>query len=155
MFMVVDAGELRLSSDYIDEPDVVATGSLISLARLAGPAAEDLVRDGVVGITGDAVLAGQFQKLLYYGRPDFEEELSAVIGDAAAHSVGELARDAGSWSRQTRDTMRQNVSEYLKEERRAVPARFETDAFRDDLNALRDDVERFEARLRKLERDHA
>ena len=151
MYVTVDDHRLVMSGDYVAEPDVVATGSLLSLARLAGPAGEDLVRDGAVDFSGDAVIANRFRKLLRYGQPDFEDELSAVIGDAASHGIGELVRGVAGWTRDAHATMQQNIGEYLQEESRAVPGRYEADAFRDDVNKLRDDVARFEARLRKLE----
>lgn len=153
MYFTVDAGRVLLSGDYVDDPDVIAAGSLLSLVRLAGPAAEDLIRDGSVEITGDAVVASQFRKLLRYGQPDLEEELSAVVGDVAAHGIGEFVRGASSWARDASETMQQNIGEYLQEESDAVPGRHQVDRFRDDVNALRDDVARFEARLRKFEEE--
>ncbi|MDH3439104.1 MAG: SCP2 sterol-binding domain-containing protein [Gammaproteobacteria bacterium] len=151
MYLTVDNDRVILSGDYVDDPEVVATGSLISLARLAGPAADDLIRDGAVNIEGDAVVASQFRKLLRYGQPDLEEELSAVIGDVAAHGIGNFVRGMSGWTREAGATMQQNIGEYLQEESRAVPGRHEADEFRNDVNSLRDDVARFEARLRKIE----
>ena len=144
-----------MSSEYTEDPDVVATGSPISLLRLAGPAGEDLVRDGVIEMSGDAIMASRFRKLLRYGQPDLEEELSVFVGDAAAHGVGEFVRGLADWTRDASATMHQNIGEYLQEESRAVPGRHEADAFRDDVDALRDDVARFEARLRKIEEGRA
>ena len=40
----------------------------------------------------DPDVAAKFQALLDYARPDPEDELSRVIGDVAAHQVGEAAR---------------------------------------------------------------
>lgn len=151
MYLTVDAGSVNLSGTYVDDPDVVATGSVISIARLAGPAADDLIRDGAVDIKGDAVIASQFRRLLRYGQPDLEEELSAVIGDVAAHSVGEFFRGVSDWTRGASATMQQNIGEYLQEESHAVPGRHEAVEFRTDVNSLRDDVARFEARLKKFE----
>jgi len=155
MYLTVDDDRVILSGDDIDEPDVIASGSLLSLARLAGPAAEDLIRDKSVVIEGDAIVASQFRKLLRYGQPDLEEELSAVVGDVAAHGIGGLFRGVTDWTRDARETMQQNVGEYLQEESQAVPGRHEVDAFRSDVDTLRDDVARFEARLKKLEENRA
>jgi ubiquinone biosynthesis protein UbiJ len=149
----VDTGTVSLVSGLEDEADVVATGSPVALARLAGPDGEDLVRDGTIDISGDALLAGRFRKLLRYGRPDLEESLSSLVGDAAAHGIGEFLRGAGRWGREARATMQQNIGEYLQEESRALPSQFEADAFREDVAILRDDVARFEARLKRLEEE--
>ncbi len=151
VYIVVGPGEIFLTSEYNDDPDVVVSGSLLSLARLAGRDADRAIRDGVVDLAGDAELAQQFRNLLRYGRPDFEEELSAVVGDVVAHSLGDIARNIERWGKDVRSTLGQNVSEYLQEESRAVPSRYETNAFRQRVESLRDDVARFEARLKHLE----
>lgn len=133
------------------EPDAVITGSLISLARLAGPDGDTLIRDGIVEFDGDAILANDFRELLRFARPDLEEQLSTVVGDAAAHGIGNAVRGLGRWGEQARSTVRQNVSEYLQEESRSVPTRYEVEEFRDKVQTLRDDVARCEARLAQLE----
>jgi len=154
MYVIVGPGEIFLASEYSDDPDVVISGSLLSLARLAGPKGDETIRDGAVDLTGDEQLALQFQNMLRYGRPDLEEELSGVVGDVVAHTVGEFARSVGRWGKETRSTLRQNVSEYLQEESRTVPSRYETDVFRQQVESLRDDVARFEARLKRFEAEH-
>jgi ubiquinone biosynthesis protein UbiJ len=153
MYLVVQGEQVLLSGSFGDDPDVVIAGSVVSLARLAGPAGENLIRAGDVEISGDAILAQRFQKLLRYGRPDLEEELSGMIGDIAAHGIGEFVRGVGKWGREAGSTMRQNIGEYLQEESQSVPGRYEVDSFRSDVNTLRDDVARFEARLDKLEQE--
>lgn len=151
IYIMVEPDEILLTNEYSKEPDATATGSLLSLARLAGSGGDDAIRDGSVILSGDSEMALKFQALLRYGRPDFEEELSGVVGDVVAHSIGEFARNARRWGEEASGTFRQNVSEYLQEESRAVPGRHETDAFRNKVEALRDDVARFEARLKRLE----
>ena len=150
MYIIVGPGEILLTNEYSNDPDVVVTGSLMSLARLAGPDGERAIRDGAVDLTGDAELAQRFQNLLRYGRPDLEEELSGVVGDVVAHSIGDFARSVRRWGKDARSTLQQNVSEYLQEESRAVPSRYETDEFRKRVESLRDDVARVEARVKRL-----
>jgi ubiquinone biosynthesis protein UbiJ len=149
-FLEVGDQRISLSSDFSGEPDVVLSGSALSLLRLAG-SGENLVRDGSIDFTGDSEVAEKFQRLLVYGKPDLEEELSGVVGDVAAHSLGQFARSVGTWGRAAGSTMRQNVSEYLQEESRSVPSRYEVDVFRNEVDTLRDHVARFESRLRRLE----
>lgn len=151
MYVRVDGGELALLGSYEAEPDAAITGSLLSLARLAGQQGEAAVRDGSLELAGDAEVARDFQRLLHYGRPDIEEELSGLVGDVAAHEIGELARRLGRWGEQARETIRQNLSEYLQEESRALPTRYEVEEFRERVESLRDDAARLDARLERLE----
>ena len=153
-YLVVTADEVHLTTEFDGDPDVIIAGSLLSLARLAGPDPEAAFRDGSIDLTGDAIVAQQFQALLRYGRPDFEEELSGVVGDSVAHGMGEIARNVSRWGQEVGATLRQNVSEYLQEESRAAPSRYEVDEFREQVNVLRDDVARLEARMARVEEQH-
>ena len=151
----VHSDSLALTGRYEDEPDVIISGSLLALGKLTTPDAMEAIRDGSVELSGDARVAQAFQRLLRYGRPDLEEELSIILGDSAARNLGDFARRFQKWGNDARETMRGNISEYLQEESRAVPSCYEADAFRDDVNALRDDVARFEAKLTRLENQRA
>lgn len=146
-YFAVDDETVSLSSEHDAEPDVVITGSLVTLALLAS---EDSIRDGSLDLTGDAATAQAFQQLLTHAKPDVEEELSGVIGDAAAHTLGQFARGVGRWARETRSIMRDNIREYLQEESRDVPSRYEVERFSKDVNVLRDDVDRLAARIDRL-----
>lgn len=151
-FIVLD-DTLDLVADTEREPNVVITGSLITLARMTGQSGEAAIRDGSLDLTGDAEIAQQFQRLLTFAKPDIEEELSRIVGDVAAHGLGEMARGIGRWGRAARSTMGANVREYLQEESRDVPSRYEVDKFAASVSTLRDDVDRLEARLNQLRGD--
>jgi len=79
--------------------------------------------------------------------------LSGFVGDVAAHRLGEIARGVGNWTREARSTMGANIREYLQEESRDVPSRYEVDRFATNVSTLRDDVDRLEARIKRLEYD--
>jgi ubiquinone biosynthesis protein UbiJ len=125
-------------------------GKTIAIRVLALMAGEDSIRDGSLDLTGDAATAQAFQQLLTHAKPDVEEELSGVIGDAAAHTLGEFARGIERWARETRSIMGDNIREYLQEESRDVPSRYEVERFSKDVNVLRDDVDRLAARIDRL-----
>lgn len=152
-YFVVSDDALDVVASTDADPDIIICGSLIPLARMAGESGEAAVRDGSLDLTGDAELANQFQQLLSFAKPDLEEELSGVVGDVAAHRLGEFARGLGRWGRDARSTMGANIREYLQEESRDAPSRYEVERFSNNLNTLRDDVDRIEARLNRLQGD--
>lgn len=144
--------QMSLDTQHEGTPNATLSGTPLSLLRMAGPAPEDALRAGTVHIQGDAEVAQTFSELLKQARPDLEEELSRLIGDVAAHQVGNIARSALGFARRAAGTFTQNVAEYLQEEGRDAPSRTEADEFVTSVDKLRDDVDRFEARLALLER---
>jgi len=152
-YFIVDDEALDLVTSSSKEPDVVITGSIITLARMIGQSGEAAIRDGTLDLTGDAETAGQFQQLLSFAKPDIEEELSGIVGDVAAHRLGEFARGVSRWGRSARSTMGANIREYLQEESRDAPSRYAVDKLTADVNTLRDDVDRIEARINRLRGD--
>ena len=149
LFFQVGPEQLELI-DGVDEPDVVITGSLLTLAGLAVSSGGGMASG--IDMTGNIETAQDFQQLMTYGKPDLEEELSGFVGDVAARGIGDVVRNVGRWSRDAHATVEQNISEYLQEESRALPSRYEVERFRSGVNVLRDDVDRLEARLTRLER---
>ncbi len=152
MYFRFDSDSVSLAGDCAANPDVVITGSLLTLGRLALSGADGI--NGLEGIelAGNATSARAFQDLLAYAKPDPEEELSRVVGDTAAHELGESYRALRRWAIDARSTLHDNIREYLQEEGRELPSRYEIERFTRSVNALRDDVARLEARLNRLEK---
>ena len=141
---------MHVDTASAEVPAAALSGTPLALLRLAGPTPEAAIRGGVIHIQGDAEVAQAFSELLKQAQPDLEEELSRVIGDVAAHQVGNAARAALGFGRRAVETLTQNVAEYLQEEGRDLPTRTEADEFIADVDKLRDDVARLEARLALL-----
>jgi len=144
----------RMELDTTNEGTATATlsGAPLSLLRLAGASPEATLRGGSVHIEGNAEVAQVFSELLKHSRPDLEEELSRVIGDVAAHQVGNVARSALAFGKRAADTFTQNIAEFLQEESRDLPTRTEADEFLAGVDRLRDDVDRIEARIKLLDK---
>ena len=153
MYFVFTDDSIQLCTERDEEPDVLISGSLLTLASMMQGGGEAAIRSGDVELTGDAGTAQRFQRLLEHARPDLEEERSRFIGDIAAHRIASIARGIGNWAKEVRTTMRGNVREYLQEESREVPTRYEVERFSRDVSTLRDDVDRMAARLQRLEND--
>ncbi len=150
-YFTVNEDSIALADATENNPDICITGSLLTLARMAGSGDAGAIRDGSLELIGDAETAQAFQELLSAAKPDLEESLSTIVGDAAAHSLGRFSRGVRRWARDARSTMGANIREYLQEESRDVPSRYEVERFAADVGGLRDDVERLAARIKRLQ----
>ena len=151
VFFKAHDGRIELGTRHEGATDASLSGTPISLLALAGPQAESGLRGGSVRIEGEAEIAQKFRDLLEQARPDFEEELSRVIGDVAARQVANFARGFLDWGRKASGAFAGNVAEYLQEEGRDVPARVEIEEFLAGVDELRESADRLEARLARLE----
>lgn len=148
-FLSVRDGSIVLDTRPEKNADASLAATPVSLLALVGPEAERGMRGGAIHIEGDAEVAQKFRELLMQARPDFEEELSRVIGDVAAHRVANFARGFLDWGRKAADSMGTNVAEFLQEEGRDVPTRVEVDEFLAAVDRLREDTDRLEAQLER------
>jgi ubiquinone biosynthesis protein UbiJ len=148
--VVSSTGEaIRIERGSGSATDASVSAGPFSLLALASGQRQALAATGAT-IGGDAEVAQQFSELLGLLRPDPEEELSRLVGDAPAHHLGRLARVALEFGDRAARTSVRNVAEYLAHESRDLVSKAEGRQLLDGIDALRDDVDRFEARLQHL-----
>jgi len=152
-FFVPDAkGRLQVLATIEGEPDCLMRGAPLDLVRSAlSERREDALFSGRVEILGDTDLAHRFSEILADLDIDWEEQLSRLTGDIPAHEVGKTARAAGRWAKRTGRIAEQDLREYLQEEIKLLPTRYEVEDWQDGVDRLRDDVERLAARVARLE----
>lgn len=105
-----------------------------------------------VEITGSAELAQVVQQLFRELEWDFEEDLSHVFGDIAAHRMAGAARDLMAWQRTAGLRLAQNFADYWTEEAPLIARRDDITQFSREVEHVRDDTERLEKRIEKLQR---
>lgn len=142
------------SVTILDQPEADArlSGTPGSLARLVATGDEELLRSRAVRINGDPIVARDFRELISIAAPDFEEELSRLVGDFAARQVGSFVRGFSAWGLDAADRLSRSVAEFLQEESRELPAGPEVEAFLDAVDELAGDAARLEARILGMER---
>ena len=139
-----------------DEADVTIRGAPFSLLRFAfADDRERLLLGDEVSLHGDIVLATRLQQIAARVDVDVEEVLAHRIGDIAAHEVGRGVRGVGGWMRAAGAALLADVSEYVRHEAAMTPHGEEVERFSHAVDDLRDDVERLEARIGRLERRQA
>jgi ubiquinone biosynthesis protein UbiJ len=130
--------------------DAEIVGGPFGLLALGAASPDAVIQRGDVEIRGDAELAQKFRELVLLLRPDPEEELSRVVGDIPAHQVGRFARMALGWTHTAATTTLQNIAEYLGHERQHLVPRNEGEQFLRGVDAVREDVDRLDARITLL-----
>ena len=150
LYMAPHSGGIQLLREFDGSADAVISGTPMALARVGIGEERSLLFAGEVEIRGDVTLGQRFESVLRELDIDWEEQLSHLVGDAAAHQVGNLVRDALQWGAKSVDTFGRDLTEYLQEESRQLPQRDEVNKFLAAVDVLRNDVERLEARVKRL-----
>lgn len=149
--LVVSDDRLLLLQGGDVPADTEIRGSAAALLRLlAKRNTASLKADGVV-ITGDAGLLDSLRKILQDLDVDWEYRLSNVIGDVPTQTISDTLAAAGRFTRQAGANLRQDIDDYLHEEKKLFPAAAELERHYAGIDALRLRVDRLAARLRKLE----
>ncbi|MEP6884695.1 MAG: hypothetical protein ABJC66_08100 [Gammaproteobacteria bacterium] len=135
-------------------PNATISGSLPALLQLLkGGSSRNL--KGAIGhpaqVRGDAEIANLYRELFVLARPDPEEELSRWIGDIPARRLSQFAQHAFDTARRVRRVAAENIAEYLQEEGRDLVNKTELEEFLRGVDDARDNAERIEARLKRLE----
>ena len=143
---------LRLHSSWEDEVDTTISGTPLALTRMGLGDSGKALFSGDVTISGDTETGQQFKRILDGMDIDWEEQLSRFTGDLVAHRAGNLVRDGLQWGRRALHSLQLDVTEYLQEESRILPGQAEFAAFTEQVERLRDDSARLEARVERLRR---
>lgn len=150
-FWIVSSGDsLAVSRESATPAEAEIVGGPFALLELAGREPEAVIQRGAVQIRGDLELAQKFRELALLLRPDVEEELALAIGDAPAHQIARFARSALGWGKKAADTTVRNVAEFLAHERGDLVSRPEGQQFLKGVDAVREAVDRAEARFASI-----
>ena len=103
-----------------------------------------------IKIDGDTHFATEVSKVLQLMRWDIEEDLSTVVGDVAAYKMSELTKKSLAELKKQSINAAEMLSEYWLEEKRILAKKRHINQFNQEVDTLRDDVDRLEKRLEKL-----
>jgi ubiquinone biosynthesis protein UbiJ len=151
LFLVPSAAGLRVLTRSPQSPDCTLRGRLPAFARLATGGQPGLFFSGELAIDGDVDLGHRMQHILARLEIDWEEPLSRVVGDVAAHALGSMVRGARAWQQRALNTLAEDLADYLQEERRALPSRYALDRYVREVDDLRADCERLAQRVARLQ----
>ena len=150
-FILPKKNGIQLVADYSQPPHTTISGTSVGLFKAScAQISNSALFKNAIYIDGDTALGESMRHLLTHIDIDWEEQLSHIVGDAVAHQVGVGFRHTIDMGRYTAKTIRDNVREYLQEESQCTPTRAEVESFLHNVSTLRNDVDRAEARLKRM-----
>ncbi len=138
-------------TEYDEDADTVLRGTPIALFKMGVTSnAATMLLKGEVEITGDTRLGHQFKQAFSEMDIDWSEPLAELVGDGLAYQLQEVSKNFVSWGKQSLQSVSLSASEYLQEESRDVVTETELEIFNQSVDKIRNDVDRLEAKIKKL-----
>lgn len=149
IFLRFDQDRIHLMTHYDGEVSAILSGSCMAFYH-------SYQQGFVIGrgptVQGNVDLVQDFSEQLQRFAIDWEELLSLVLGDIAAHQVHTQVTDVWAWAKDAIERARLDTAEYVHEEARWVPTGDELEDFYTEVAWVRDAVERAQARIVRLQR---
>lgn len=101
-------------------------------------------------IKGDMDVAKAFYDCISYLDIDWENHLAKTFGDNLAHTLVNGFTKTKAWAKETLSARCDDLGAYLQDEKELAPSKAEVEAFYQEVDKLKHDVERLEATLHHL-----
>lgn len=151
MRIAVEDDQLRIGPAFAATTDLKLRASPASFLAMALRRSDNSrLSAGKIEISGDAELARQVEKLMHKFQPDIEEAFTRVFGDVLGYQIAQAFKRAFDNSCVITKAWIQDSAEYLREESRELVAPAEMEQFLDEVDTVRDDADRLEARISRL-----
>lgn len=152
LYLCPTTDSIQLIDFYAGDVDTTLTGTLpaLGLMGLSSTPARAFF-SGEVLIEGDLSVGHQFQKLFEQLDIDLEEQLSHFTGDVIAHKIGHFFRRTNKWSQENLSSLKLNIKEFLQDETQDLPPAPEINEFSLQVDQLKEDFERLETRMKRLD----
>lgn len=147
-YTVLDTGEVS-AAVRDTAPDVTIAVTPGALLRLA---ARDESAWNAAQVSGDVDFAAAIDYVRRNLEWDYEEDLSRVFGDVAAHRLGAAVRELDRWGRAAALNLGQAFAEYSVYERPLLASRRAVEEFNREVDEVRDHAARLEKRIELLRR---
>ncbi|MFK5985074.1 MAG: SCP2 sterol-binding domain-containing protein [Pseudomonadota bacterium] len=153
IYILAQGGNFQILENFEGDVDTTIKTRLIDLAALSlknKTEKTQAVFEGQIKILGNIALGQQFQSLFTKLDIDWEEHLSHITGDIIAHQLFTSGKKLFTWGQKTQQTFSLDISEFLQYETRDLLEKREVDNFLTQIDELRNDCDRLEARINRL-----
>ncbi|MFZ3185760.1 MAG: SCP2 sterol-binding domain-containing protein [Pseudomonas sp.] len=151
LFILPSSEGLQLASQWLAPTDCSLCASPANLLQLA--LAKDktaVLHRPQVSLSGDSAVLLELVAVLQDLELDWEYELSRWLGPVASQLLGGHLRSRARWGTQSFASLRQDLADYLSEESRSLVGQREAEARFAELDRLKLDLDRLDARVARL-----
>ena len=142
---------LQLDLIQRDDADVTLSGTCGNFLTLLTSKDQSTAMFGKsIQISGDSALATRLTNILKDAALDWEGILASIIGDLPAGQLAAFIRYKASFYLQAGHSLKLNLEEYLKEEIHLLPTGPEIENFLNQVDNVRQNTDRAEARITQL-----
>lgn len=147
-YLMVEDESLRVSGFFDGDADVTISGTPIAIMKMiVQPNVATLLLKGEIEISGDTRLGNNFKKLFREMELNWQQPVAGIIGDGATWQLESGLGRLNNWARKSVASFGLGFSEYFQEESRDIVTETELEIFNHQVDRLRDDTERLQARL--------
>lgn len=143
---IAEGGSLHAAPEAAAEAVIFITPDVLLRLPEKGKAALRELRT-----EGDAELLSAFNDAFQQLDLDAEAELSRLFGPIAGYRMAEAGRAFSGWMKQATEDTARAFAEYAVEESPMLASRPDVERFNREVDQLRDDAARLEARLAQME----
>lgn len=150
-FTFIFSQQVDVLGHYEGQADCYLSVQLSVLPELRSQAnITQLIKQDKLVLQGDIQLAQKFAQLIGDCQPDLEEWLSRITGDVVAHTVFQGARDVGQLVKSRFKQHQSHLAQVLTEEWRIAPPALEIAHFCDQVDEIKSQAARLDAKLNQL-----
>lgn len=151
-YWLFKSDSIYLCKDYNGPADLILRGSTFDFLRMAFIKKDKALTDIPLQVLGDMEFGKQFREFFSNLEIDYEEQLSKIVGDATAYPITQVLKTINLWASHTMESLSENLINYLQREMNWLVSDEELQFFFSDVDELRDDCARLEARIKLLEK---
>jgi ubiquinone biosynthesis protein UbiJ len=142
---------IQCLENYTGKSDTQLSGSIIDFGWMGvSMNPMGLIHSGQIKIRGDLEIGRQFQSLLKNIEVNLEKKLADYIGIKMAHNLSQFFHSRKIETTEFLTSLQLNLTEFLQEESRDLPAKAEADIFYSEVDELRMDYDRLMAKMQRL-----
>jgi len=147
LYLSCQSGQVEIQSQCDRSPNCCLEGPLTDMLELMWSGQESLA-DSEVKINGEVAVLLQFKQLIAGLDIDWEQPLHQHFGDYLAYPIAKVIKGSNRWGNEQIKKSPQWLSDTLTNELQLIPHKSEIQGFSAEVNQLRSDLDRLEARIK-------